>query len=265
VFETATAISQKTGTSKATVARFISRLGYRSFAEFQNQLQEDIVTRLESPISRYPSIKRQLEDTGRDFLGQNIAHIINNLQKTDSGIDRDRFMDTARTLADTNRHVFIIGQRTSFGMAHTLWILLRYLREKVFLIGGQASTLVEEIEDAASDDVLVVISHRRYSSQTVNTARHFSERGAYIIALVDSDRNPFSRLAEVQMVIPTYGLTIFDSVCATLAFIESLVIAVAHLREDKIFERFDTSEKLFEKFNTFSQAKAIHRRMPPKR
>jgi DNA-binding MurR/RpiR family transcriptional regulator len=62
-------------------------------------------------------------------LGQNIAHIINNLQKTDSGVDRERFMNTARMLADGQTRVFIMGQRTSFGLAHTLWIPLRYLRE----------------------------------------------------------------------------------------------------------------------------------------
>lgn len=251
-FETATSISEETATSKATVVRFVSRLGYRSFAEFQNQLQEDIVARLHSPISRYPSTKQQLENAGRDFLGQNIAHIIKNLEKTDAGIDRERFMETARMLANEESQVFIMGQRTSFGPAHSLWILLRYLRKRVFLISGQSGTIVEHVQDACSKDVLVVISHRRYARQTVDMARIFSDIGAHIIALVDTETNPFSKIAELQMVIPTFGLTMFDSVCATLAFIESLVLAVAHLSEDKIYERLDFADKLFEHFKTFS-------------
>ena len=260
-FETTTSISQKTKTSKATVVRFISRLGYAGFAEFQSQLQEDIVTRLESPIARYPSAKRELEDTGFDFLGQNITHIINNLEKTASSIDRGRFMETAHIMATENSQIFIIGLRTSFGLAHSLWILLRYLREKVFLISGHMGTIVEEVEDASSKDVLVVISHRRYSNQTVDAARFFSNIGARIIAFVDTDNNPFSKLAEIQMVIPTFGLTMFDSVCATLAFIESLVLAVAHLREDKIYKRFESSEKLFKHFQTFSEADVLPKRV----
>jgi DNA-binding MurR/RpiR family transcriptional regulator len=260
-FETATSISEQTETSKATVVRFISRLGYRSFVEFQNQLQEDIVSRLESPIYRYPSTKHQLESTGRDFLGQNIGHIIKNLETTASSVDRECFMETARMLADEKRQVFIMGQRTAFGVAHSLWLLLRYLRKRVFLISGQSGTIVEDIGDAGVDDVLVVISHRRYSRQTVDTAKVFSDIGAHIIALVDADISPVSKMAEIQMVIPTFGLTMFDSVCATMAFIESLVLAVAHLRDDTITNRLHAADRLFEHFKTFSQKGTVEKRL----
>ena len=250
--DTATAISQKTNTSKATVVRFISRLNYGNFIEFQNQLKQELVSRLESPIARYPSTKRKLEQKGHDFLGQNIVHIMENLRKTDLVIDRELFIDTAKILANEKRQIFIMGQKASFGLAHNLWILLKYLRKKVFLISGQAETITEELMDATPRDVLIVISHRRYANQTVKTANFFSDIGAHIIALVDTEDNPFSQLAEIQMVIPTFGLSIFDSSCATLAFIESLVIAVAHLREDKIYKRFESSEKLIKHFKTFS-------------
>jgi DNA-binding MurR/RpiR family transcriptional regulator len=131
----------------------------------------------------------------------------------------------------------------------------------VFLISGQSGTIVEDIGDAGVDDVLVVISHRRYSRQTVDTAKVFSDIGAHIIALVDADISPVSKMAEIQMVIPTFGLTMFDSVCATMAFIESLVLAVAHLRDDTITNRLHAADRLFEHFKTFSQKGTVEKRL----
>jgi DNA-binding MurR/RpiR family transcriptional regulator len=154
-------------------------------------------------------------------------------------------------LADAKRQIFIMGQRTSFGLAHQTWILLKYLRGGVNLIGGSAATIAEEIADATQKDALILISHRRYSDQTVTAAKIFSKMGASIIALVDADNNPYAKLAKIQMVIPTFGLSMFDSGCATLAFIESLILAVAQYREKKMYKRFESTEKLFKQFETF--------------
>ena len=52
-FETATSISRRTGLSKATVVRFISRLGYDGFADFQERLKNEFMDLLESPINRF--------------------------------------------------------------------------------------------------------------------------------------------------------------------------------------------------------------------
>lgn len=249
--ESTAEISRNTGTSKATVVRFISRLGYLNYAEFKEQLQENLVNRLESKGSLFTSIKKKIKKSESDFLGMNIAQVVHNLQDTDDGIDRKSFMKAAELLADENRKIFIIGHRISYGPAHILWILLKYLRKNVFLITGQFSEVVEEIEDATSNDVLLTISHRRYSRQTIEISEFFNEVGAKIISLVDTDRNPFLHLADIQMVIPASGLTIFDSTCATLAFIEALVLAVASLLGEKIYKRIDENEKLFKHFKTF--------------
>ncbi|MBU0972700.1 MAG: MurR/RpiR family transcriptional regulator [Proteobacteria bacterium] len=251
-FETATRISRETSTSKATVVRFISRLGYSNYAEFHSQLQSDIMSRLESPVARFPSTKKRAEASGSDFLGLNISHIINNLQATATGIDRNQFNEISRLLANEESKIFIIGQRTSYGPAHSLWILLRYLRKDVFLISGQASTVVEEIEDAKPEDTLVVISHRRYSRQSIQIAEYFRKIGSTIITLVDMDQNPYSKLSTIQLVTPTFGLNMFDSTCATIALIESLILEIARLREENIYDRIDSTEKLFDHFTTFS-------------
>ena len=106
--------------------------------------------------------------------------------------------------------------------------------------------------DVTQKDALVAISHRRYAKQTVKMAEYFSELGARVILLIDEETNPFAHLADPQLVIPSYGLSMFDSDCAFMAVIESLILAVARLREDNIFKRFELKEALFRRFGVFA-------------
>lgn len=251
-FETATSIGKNTNVSKATVVRFISRLGYNSFVEFQEKLKDELVSRLESPIQRYPSTKKMLSDSGQDILTQNIAHIIENLRKTEESIKREQFTYVAGILADSENRIFINGERTSYGPAHTMWILLNYLRGDTYFLDTKSSILTEQLMDVKPKDVLVAVSHRRYAKQTLKIAEHFSELDARIILIVDEETNPFTQLADLQLVIPSFGLSMFDTDCARMAVIESLILAVAQLREDNIFKRFELKEALFRRFGVFA-------------
>ena len=46
--ETVTSISERTRVGRATVVRFISRLGYSNFAEFQQSLRKELLLKLEA-------------------------------------------------------------------------------------------------------------------------------------------------------------------------------------------------------------------------
>jgi DNA-binding MurR/RpiR family transcriptional regulator len=49
VFENVTTLADKTGVSKATVVRFIAKLGYDGFGALRRELQEDARVMFESP------------------------------------------------------------------------------------------------------------------------------------------------------------------------------------------------------------------------
>ena len=44
--------SQQAGVSSPTILRFVSRIGFQNYAEFQDRLQEELAARLQSPLSR---------------------------------------------------------------------------------------------------------------------------------------------------------------------------------------------------------------------
>src|SRR5210317_2240422 len=64
VFENTTSISDNTGVSKATVVRFISKLGYNRFSGFIEDLRKDFVEGQDSLPIRYYLKKKLLADDG---------------------------------------------------------------------------------------------------------------------------------------------------------------------------------------------------------
>ena len=251
VFENVTTISQKSSVSKATVVRFISRLGYKNFFEFRNQQRYEVISRLESPIQRYSLKKRQPVEDKKDILGQNFSYIMENLRHTYNQTDQGKFIRVARLIADPRRHLYIMGQRTSYALGYLFYVLLGYLRPTITLLDIQASILPDLLVDVTKKDVLFAITHRRYASMTLKVADCFLEQGAKIILLTDSEFSPLSHLADIQLVVPSDGLSIFQSFCAASALLESLVIAALQFSDDSIYDRGEKAEKLYQRFETF--------------
>jgi len=257
VFENVTSISQKTGVSKATVVRFISKLGYASFSQFHNMLQQEVICEFESPGKRFTLKKKQTTADAQDVLGENFSYIINNLQHTHSQIDPEKFKKVARMIAESKGNLYIMGQRTSYALGYLFHVLLKYLRANTFLLDTQASILPDLLVDVADKDLLFAISHRRYARATLKVAQYFKEKKARILLLTDSDFSPLSHLAYIQLVVPSDGLSIFYSYCAMTALLESLVIAALPYCDENVYGRFDKAEKLLNDFETFCPGRIV--------
>jgi len=256
VFENVTTISQKSGVSKATVVRFISRLGYKNFFEFRTQQRYEVVSRLETPIQRYSLKKRQPVEDKKDILGQNFSYIMKNLRHTYNKTDQGKFIEVARLIADPKRHLYIMGQRISYALGYLFYVLLGYLRPRITLLDNQGSILPDLLVDVTKKDILFTITHPRYASMTLKVADCFAKQGAKIILLTDSEFSPLSHLADIQLVVPSDGLSIFQSFCAASALLESLVIAALQFSDDSIYNRGEKAEKLYERFETFYLSKS---------
>jgi DNA-binding MurR/RpiR family transcriptional regulator len=266
VFETATSIAKKVGVSKPTVVRYISRLGYESFTQFQEYLQQEVQARLDRPIERYPLRKKQVMEGASDVLGKNFAYITKNLREAQARIKDSQFQKAARELALSPGSVYIVGNLSSFGIAHYLWYYLNYLRDHVYLLDNLGSTLPGRLFHVTKQDVLFVITHRRYSRNTQLVAEHFAQKGGRILVLADGEVTPVSHLAKILLVAPSASVSMFDSCCAFLAVIESLLTVITHLLEQSLELRFEVADSLFERFSSFTPGPQSARKkmLPPR-
>lgn len=251
VFESMASIGQKAGVSKATIVRFVQHLGYEGFADFQDNLKKEIAERLDKPIERYSLRKNLVPEKGVAQLGQQVSAVVNNLHEALDRIDPENFMRAAQLLAFSKGTLYITGQLSSYGLAQNFWHNANFLRERVVLLDNEGSTLPNRLSDVKADDVLLAISHRRYALQTRLTIEYFASIDAKVVAVTDGELTPMSHLADVLLVAPGGGISIFDSCCAALAVLEALVAAMADLLEETSFEQFDKIDKLFTHYGTF--------------
>jgi DNA-binding MurR/RpiR family transcriptional regulator len=265
VFETATSIGQKAGVSKATVVRFISRLGYPSFARFQESLQLEMQEQLDKPIERFKLRRTQIGGGEIDHLAQNITQIMENLRGAHDRIKPEHFKKAAHLLARNEGAVYVVGSLNSFGLAYFFWYYANYLRGRVHLLDNLGSALPHQLSNLAATDILFVITHRRYSRQTELIVQYFAQHGNRIIMLSDIEANPFSHLAHLVLIAPTESVSMFESSSASLAVLESLLAAMAHLLETKIYDRSKVADGLSEHFGVFTSSplSAQIRRLKP--
>lgn len=250
--ETVTSISENAKVGRATVVRFISRLGYNSFSDFQKELKKDLLSRIDSPAEKLVERKSMHRHRKLDGFRIHCEQVIKNLLEATRRIDSDQVATCARQLASCKGSIYIIGSRTSFSLAHLFSLQLSYLREGVVLLDNLGGALPNQVRTVTNKDLLIAIFKTRYSRLTEQTARWFKEKGCRLILLTDRETNPLSNLADIQFVAPSDGISIFDSSCAALAVLETLVDLVAIQYNKKIDRLLVNVESAFDAFETFS-------------
>jgi len=256
-FENTTRISENTGVSKATLVRFIAKLGYDGFSDFIEELRKDFVSGKDSLPIRYYLKKKVLTDE-EDILGHSFSHIARNLEHTHARIDRDQFWEAARLIAQAPGSVFVTGQRSSYALAYLFFNMIRRIRPACSMIGHQSASLPDRLIDVGADDLLFAIFRHPYAKTTLRIAQHFHRCGAPVILLTDSAFNPLHNLAHVQIEVDTEGVAVFTSSAAVTAVLECLNIAALKFCDDSVYRRLEKSEALYNDFEVFCPGKSLN-------
>lgn len=251
VFENVTTLSEKSGVSKATVVRFIAKLGYESFSDLRRELQEDARVMFESLPMRYTLEKQELKSASDDILDRNIKNIIRNLVHTNATIDRKAFYRAAEIIHEKKGNFYACGFRTSYSLAQMFHIMIKRIRPNAFLIGPQIAMMPDMLLDVTAEDVLVAVFRHPFARQTVRIAKRFADVGARILLITDSDFSPLADRSTIQIVVTSEGLSIFRSFTAVAAVLEALHLAVLRLSDQSPNERLEAAAELFAEFDTY--------------
>ena len=251
VFENVTSLAEKTGVSKATVVRFIAKLGYPGFSGLRRELQEDARAMFDSAPRRYRLKKKELETSGGDLLERNAAGIIDNLRRVVDSIDRDVFQQAAEMIVDKNGNLYLCGFRSSHALVQMFHFMIERIRPRTFLLGPQVAMMPDMLVDIGPADLLLAVFRYPYAMQTVRIARRFSRAGARILLITDSAFSPLAELATRQIVVGTEGLVTFRSFTAVAAVLEILHLAVLRRCEPGLNARLEAAEALFRDFEIY--------------
>ena len=243
--ETVARFAKRAGTSSPTILRFVSRLGFHTYADFQNALHEEIHVRLQGPLTRYPArsqpAERDLAENVSRALGDNIARVGKSLQPDD-------LRDITALLCDVEHTVFFLGGRFSHLLASYFHHYMRELHPQVRLVRDTSAAWADYLLDVKPGDVLVTFDFRRYQADVLEFARAAAAQGARILLITDVWYSPIASLAHKVVPCPVEIPSAFDSGVAGLAAVEIIVSAVIEELGPDARERMAALEDLRKSF-----------------
>jgi DNA-binding MurR/RpiR family transcriptional regulator len=221
--------------SPATVLRFVSRLGFKSYPDFQRALRDELEERTKSPLQRSG---HQPARADGHLLDRHFAQAGQNLHQTASAIPVSEFESACARLADLRHGVHLAGGRFTDWIAGYLEAHLRIIRPGIRRLDGRPASRVDQLLDVRSGDTAVLFDVRRYDDTLFETARNLAARRVHVILVTDEWISPISRVAKIVLPCAISVERTWDANTALFALSEAMIARTTELAwpsaEDRI-------------------------------
>jgi DNA-binding MurR/RpiR family transcriptional regulator len=229
--EPAVKLAERAGASAPTVTRYIARLGFAGYREFQQAIRDEMTARMTSPMEQPLAYST---DTPAARLLSDVARVdVELMQGCFASIPPSEFATAVELLADARASVYVVGGRFSHLIAELLDAHLRMLRPRTRAITAQRDEGALMLMEMGRRDALVVFDFRRYQPDVIELARGASDRNCKIVLVTDLWLSPVAEFADVVLPLQTDNGSPFDSLVPAVAIVEALAVAVlARLGDD---------------------------------
>jgi DNA-binding MurR/RpiR family transcriptional regulator len=214
--KTVAEFASQSGVSSPTILRFVSRLGFGNYAEFQARLQDELAAQLQSPLSRSTSSKSGAAGGFADAVAANIHETFRHLSQPQ--IDA-----IAILIAEPKARVYLAGGRFTDPLARYLAAHLALLRPNIIHLAGQENAWRDRLVDMGKRDVLIIFDIRRYQESIAVFAEKARKRGASIVLFTDQWLSPAARFARYVVAGRTGVPSAWDSSAALFVAVEALI------------------------------------------
>jgi DNA-binding MurR/RpiR family transcriptional regulator len=240
--ESVARFAERAGVSPPTVTRFITKLGFRGYPEFQEVIRHEVQARLSSPLARYRD-----EPPGRgtdSVLSESLEVSRHAVKATLDLLSHRDVEETVDLLADVRRRVMVLGGRVSGQLARYLAGQLHLLRPGVGIVDAERGAPAQQLIDLRKGDLLVVFDYRRYQADTIESARIATAQGCNVILFTDQWLSPASASARQVLVTSVDTVGPFDSLVGATAVVEAVVAAVLNRLGPKAQTRMQSLDRL---------------------
>lgn len=242
-------LAEKSGTSTATVTRFVRALGYRNYGDFRAALS----TALKVALAPVEGLAGARAAAGSVFatMAATLKGEAANLDEAIATLDEETVNRAIAVLLKARR-IFIVGS----GASHYVGAFLEdglalYLDTDVVFASsrGGPERAVRHMLSAGPEDVVVAISLPRYSRATLELARFSKKRGAVLLAITDGPASPLVPLADMTLFAPARNSFLPNSPTAAFAVADALITTLARERPDAVEALKGLSESLLWTFH----------------
>lgn len=238
--KTVAEFSARAGVSSPTILRFVARIGFQNYAEFQGALNDELAAQLQSPLSR--TGLRALEHKGH--VEPLTSATLDNIAETFRLISPRQIDEIVALLADSRRRLHLIGGRFTDPIARYLCAHLQIIRPGVAHLAGQESMWRDRLLDMGKRDVAIVFDIRRYQPSLLRFAEKAHARGVSVVLITDRWLSPIARVASHVLPARTAVPSAWDSSAALFVVAERLIAGVTELLPEQSAARIRDMDAL---------------------
>jgi len=239
-------LAKASGTSPATVVRFMRSLGYPKYNYFIEELHALLIEG-HRPMSKLTASLSSNEGTGPTLENSGSFDIQSILDLSE--YQQEQILEDAIDLLVRAQRIFITGARSAFSLAHYTGFLLGEMANNVQYFPSGAEDAFERLETAGPDDVVLIISFHRYARTSHQLARFSAENKVNVIALTDSPNAPITIFSDVVLLGPSR--TPFYSYVAPMAVLNALIWGFARVNKQDVSDILKQRQNMLLSQNVF--------------
>lgn len=236
--KTVAEFAQQAGVSSPTILRFVGRLGFQNYPEFQAALQLELAEQLQSPLLRTLQMPRT------EGAPPTVDATLENIRETFGHIPPRQMAEIVERLSTSRSRIYLVGGRFTDAIASYMAAHLAIIRPDVLHLGGQEGTWSSRLVDMGRRDALVVFDIRRYQDSLSEFAERAHRRGVAIILLTDQWLSPIARFARCVVACRTAVPSQWDSTASLFVVAETLIGEVSRSLERESSRRIRALEDL---------------------
>jgi DNA-binding MurR/RpiR family transcriptional regulator len=242
--ETLARFADAAQTSAPTVLRFVTKLGFPSYLDFQVALRNELKPQFQSALNRHSLAITNRDEN--DYQHRYSDAVIDNIRRACELMPQIQFEAVVDLLADVKRPILCLGGRFSGTLAQSMYNFLAEIRPRVGLVLGQTKTWPTYLLDVGKRHIVIAFDFRRYQGDVGSFAETAASQGAAIIVFTDEWMSGISRFAHHVVMAPVTVPSLYDSSVASLMQMEALIGALALRLGKSAQKRIETLETLRE-------------------
>jgi DNA-binding MurR/RpiR family transcriptional regulator len=217
-------LAERTGVSAPSITRFVSKIGFSGYQEFQRQLIGELREGSRSPLDLKATEKLGDGDFVADYA-RRVATLLNDMA---GAVSQEQFDRIVALLSDPARAIFLLGGRISDSIARLLSQHLRQIRPRIHHLPPAQEDWPDQVLSMRKQDVVFLFDFRRYQPDLARLAERIAlMRHPTIVLVTDKWLSPVARHADHVVALPIENDTAWDTAICAVAFIEAVIVKVS--------------------------------------
>jgi DNA-binding MurR/RpiR family transcriptional regulator len=219
-------IAGRAGVDNSTVVRCAQRLGFRGWPALQQELRARYLATLstEQTLAEHPPTTSVLQRA--------IRHDIANLERAAETVDEEVLAAVVERLASARR-ILVVGMGSFAGPATVFAHLATTMGYDATFESRGGPHQASAVARLTAEDALVVMNFWRPIRDLVAAAGFAGAAGIPVVVLTDMYQGVLASTADHVLVIPSEGLSFFQSCTAATSVVYALLAGLQEARPER--------------------------------